>query len=788
MTRHKVFVSYSRRDAESLQAMLPALQAVPRIAECLWYDTQDIDTGEKFHRHILEALESARIGILLLSNWFLTSPYIRQYELPYLLREAERQTLRLACVYLTKIAPAALQVTIDLDGQQRVVALNGYRGINDPSTPLVGCTPAKRDEVFAELADRVARQLASPVAQTRPPADELFELAIALREQRGTWEHRFSLPQDPDFSRPDLDCPSPAMLLHDPPDLVLGDELFEVLFGRDVQTSQAILGAAFGGMQRADPTSHQLRIHLRTDDARLHALPWHKIAYRDTPLAEGGWTVELHAAGDRMFPVIAPHLCTFPGKVVLSSAHDGGPQAAAHSRDVQAWFQHTWPKAQAPMLAPTPHALQAALGTGSPRLFYYYGPATREGLRLDSDTDCVPWSVLAELLQQARSVSLVLLNLLGENSTEAISPAQQLLVGAKAVLLQCNPRVHAHQAAHAAQQWLQHVLADSTRLDPVRALHQYGHGHIAAWTSYASWRTIAPRQLTMPDLINLLLDRWTQRAVVLQAKEEFMTYAKARRIYHTVALGKAGCRVSEFPETASQHLRHTQREREVILYHKFSIPTLSSQIDDVVQQSLRLSARQTVLQALLTSDYRPGRAPWFLVLGWIVETPWRTVADMAAILRNIATWCRTRLLPELFSLGQDAPVRVLSVVAVETPTDEATTALEGEIAACIEEMNDAATFHWGEMERLGRVRGQDLTKYFQDADLCTCDDRDRGAFPGLLLAGRPDMPFDEAVATLRRGTPDNWGNLLEELRSMREASTWPPKEGTHHFWEAWDGR
>ena len=619
------------------------------------------------------------------------------------------------------------------------------------------------------------------------PAGERFELAITLREQRGQWEHRFSLPQAPDFVRPELRCPSPEQLFGYPPDLVAGEDLFDLLFGSDVPTSGAIMGAAFGGRPSADPTSRQLRVHLRIDDPRLCSLPWSKISYKGTRLAEGGWTVELHAADERGFPALSPHLCRFPGKVVLGSAQEGGPQAAAHSRDLQGFFQRAWPRSQAPVLVRTPEELHSALGTGSPRLFYYYGPASRDGLLLDGSTGCVPWSVLADVLQRARSVSVVLLNLLGETSLEAIPPAQQLLAGAKAVLLQCNPRVHASQAARAARDWLQHVFAASTRLDPVLALHQHGHGQIAAWTAYASWQTIAPRWLDMPDLINLLLDRWKQRAAVLQAKEDFAAY-RTRRIYHAVALGTAGCRVTEFPETASQHLRHTQREHEVMVYHKFTIPAPLPQLDDLVRQQLRLSPRQTVLEALLPSEYRSGHEAWFLVLGWIIQTPWRTTADTVALLRTIAEWCRTHLLQALLDKGQEVYIRVLSVVALELSTAEDAADLEAQITDLMDELNDDATFYWGDLERLAGVHRQDLVKYFQDHELCNCDDRDRGTFPALLLGGRRDMPFDEAVATLRRGTPDNWGNLCVELSSMRDTGEWPPVEYTPDLWEARDGR
>jgi hypothetical protein len=69
-----------------------------------------------------------------------------------------------------------------------------------------------------------------------------------------------------------------------------------------------------------------------------------------------------------------------------------------------------------------------------------------------------------------------------------------------------------------------------------------------------------------------------------------------------------------------------------------------------------------------------------------------------------------------------------------------------------------------------------------------CDGRYRREFPRLLLGERLEMPFDEAVTTIRRGEPDNWGNLFEELRNMTAAGDWPPPYDTQRFWESRDGR
>jgi hypothetical protein len=212
--------------------------------------------------------------------------------------------------------------------------------------------------------------------------------------------------------------------------------------------------------------------------------------------------------------------------------------------------------------------LREALRTGSTRLLYYYGTATAEGLALDGPEQILPWSTLATLLQDSRSVSAVFLNLLGEASASVLPQGCLLLPGTAAVLIQCYEHSAATQAARAGLQWLQQVFAAPTRLDPVVALHQQ-QGLVAAWTRYGHWHMVAPRRLEMPELVNLLLDRRSQRNEVLQAKNDFFTSYTDRRIYQAVAFGLAGCQVEKFPDIAAQHLRNEKRDQEVILQHTF---------------------------------------------------------------------------------------------------------------------------------------------------------------------------------------------------------------------------
>jgi TIR domain len=792
MARNKVFISYNRAEKQYLDELLPVLRAARGIADVLWFDEQEIDIGDKFHGHIQQALAETGVGILLVSNRFFTSDYIKRHELPYLVQQAEQSMLKLGCLYVTSISDTAFEVTIEIDGQQRTVNLKDYLGAHRPDKPLNRLSEGERDEIYAKLANWVTQQLSVRIDPPQRHPGPRFELAITLRARRDHWEHRFSLPHANDFTRPVLDCLSPEQLFAYPGYLVDGEDLFQLLFGSDTQKSGEILAAAFDAGVTADPTRYPLRLRLLLDDNRLYALPWARISYQGRRLADLGWTVELHPDSEARFPEYPPHTCYFPGKVVLIGARESvqTPQGAAHLHDLQRFFQRHWQKAPEPILASTAAELRAALRSGATRCVYYYGAVSPDGLLLEGAESSFPWSEWVELLQQSRSVSTVFLNLLGEVGFDAISRGRDLLAGAMAVLVQCNERTAAPAAAKAALGWLHSVFAASELLDPVVALHQHQQGQVAAWTRYSTWQTVAPQRIEMPELVNLLLDRRSQRAELAHAKDEFYTY-KMRRIYHTVAFGTAGCKVTDFPRMASQHLRDKKREQEVILHRSLSItPRLNTvqRVDDLVHQQLGVSARQSVIPALLQQDTMSSNNFWFLVLGWMLPQPLADVADSAALLRAIAEWCRTRLFQELLAANQNTNVRVLSIVAIEAQSEEDVEILEAHITELIDTLNDEEGFRVGELERLAGVRLQDLRNYFQDRQTCSCDDRYRQEFPRLLLGQRQEMPFDQAVDTIKRGESDNWGNLFEELQDMIASGDWPPAVYEPTFWESRDGR
>ena len=155
--RKHIFVSYSHKDTKFLEDLLKFL------GECnlsLWADPY-IKIGDKWERKIENALKHAGAAILLVSQDFFASPYIKEKELPPLLAAAEKGEITLVCI---PISPSTYQVT----------PLAAYQWVISPDKPLNTFPNSKRLMVWCEIAAKIYKEFSPRFAkphQSSPPID-----------------------------------------------------------------------------------------------------------------------------------------------------------------------------------------------------------------------------------------------------------------------------------------------------------------------------------------------------------------------------------------------------------------------------------------------------------------------------------------------------------------------------------------------------------------------------------------------------------------------------------------
>ena len=137
--RNRVFISYSHKDREWLEALQTHLRPLEREGKITRWDDTLIQSGSQWKEEIRRALGEARVAVLLVSKYFLASDFIAENELPPLLQAAESEG---AVILPVIVGPCRFS---------RTTSLSEYQAVNSPDRTLVEMTPAEQDRVWLNL-------------------------------------------------------------------------------------------------------------------------------------------------------------------------------------------------------------------------------------------------------------------------------------------------------------------------------------------------------------------------------------------------------------------------------------------------------------------------------------------------------------------------------------------------------------------------------------------------------------------------------------------------------------
>ena len=149
--RNRVFISYSHKDEEWLKKLQEVL--APDIRNdrvTAWSDTQ-IDPGDPWFDKIIEAIDQARVAVLLVSPNFLASDFILKEELPRLIAAVDDG--------LTILWIPLFGSFDDQEIKERLKPISTYQAVIDPKMPLSQREPNDQISALVKVCNKISKIL-----------------------------------------------------------------------------------------------------------------------------------------------------------------------------------------------------------------------------------------------------------------------------------------------------------------------------------------------------------------------------------------------------------------------------------------------------------------------------------------------------------------------------------------------------------------------------------------------------------------------------------------------------
>jgi hypothetical protein len=158
-----VFISYAHKDNDDsdqnkrwLDRLLEHLE--PLVLQnqiCKWSD-KELEIGDSWHEQIQSNLQSAKVAVILVSPAFLASKYIRNSELPILLKNAkDNGTVILPIILRHCLFEETKFKFPDPNIGPDSFSLSSLQSANSPNKPLNGLEEHEQDQVLLKVAQRI---------------------------------------------------------------------------------------------------------------------------------------------------------------------------------------------------------------------------------------------------------------------------------------------------------------------------------------------------------------------------------------------------------------------------------------------------------------------------------------------------------------------------------------------------------------------------------------------------------------------------------------------------------
>jgi len=138
----QLFISYSHTDAEWLERIKKFLSGLEDSDILRIWDDQKIKPADEWLPEIKKSLESAKLALLLVTQDYLSSDFIKKWELVSLLANAEKAGLKITWIAVK-------------DSTVEDSPIFKFEALNNPKAPLEGLSEAERNKVLKEIYKRV---------------------------------------------------------------------------------------------------------------------------------------------------------------------------------------------------------------------------------------------------------------------------------------------------------------------------------------------------------------------------------------------------------------------------------------------------------------------------------------------------------------------------------------------------------------------------------------------------------------------------------------------------------
>jgi len=437
--RTKVFISYSHQDAKWLERLRVHLKPLERDdAVAIWDDTK-IQPGSKWQEEIKQAIESAKVAVLLISADFLASDFITKNELPPLLQAACNEDA------------IVIPVLISSCRFTHTPSLSQFQSVNPPSKPLIDMTAGEQETLFLKVTEAIQTALNS-VPQSKQPElisesvfrekeeDAPFHLLFSKKSTKDKKSNRKFLlqPENRIFVKLQKQQNRYSCIITDTlgtisipemPIALSGDIQFEdgISLGEVIERfktgkvhemdtfftirRQLSIGSYLYGQLFAEWLDRQpgqrTEVCIITDDEYLSQLPWILLADRGIFLASAGWTIYQAPFLPKNFITFHPYPLIL---VILPQPNDCSPtQGKEHFIELKELLQTIAPDLVSDFYlreVRTWNDLRQSINR-NPQIIYYYGHGEYKNntSRLifeneNHETDSIPILEFTKLFQQ----------------------------------------------------------------------------------------------------------------------------------------------------------------------------------------------------------------------------------------------------------------------------------------------------------------------------------------------------------------------------------------------------